>query len=68
MKAAVLLISADLVEVMSLSDRIAVMHDGQIVAIFFNNPGSVDALTEHELGLYMSSVKKQDATEMGAAM
>ena len=65
---AVLLISADLVEVMSLSDRIAVMHDGQIVAIFFNNPGSVDALTEHELGLYMLGVKKQDATEMGAAM
>ena len=34
---AVLLISADLAEVMSLSDRIAVMHDGRIVAIFPNN-------------------------------
>ncbi len=61
---AVLLISADLVEVMSLSDRIAVMHDGQIVAIFANSPD----LTEHELGLYMLGVKKQDATEIGAAM
>jgi general nucleoside transport system ATP-binding protein len=61
---AVLLISADLAEVMSLSDRIAVMHDGQIVAIFPNSPD----LTEHELGLYMLGVKQQDASEMGAAM
>jgi simple sugar transport system ATP-binding protein len=61
---AVLLISADLVEVMSLSDRIAVMHEGRIVAIFPNGPH----LTEHELGLYMLGVKQQDSTEMGAAM
>jgi general nucleoside transport system ATP-binding protein len=61
---AVLLISADLAEVMSLSDRIAVMHDSQIVAIFPNSPD----LTEHELGLYMLGVKQQDASEMGAAM
>ena len=61
---AVLLISADLAEVMSLADRIAVMHDGQIVAIFPNTPD----LTEHELGLYMLGVKKQTEAEMGAAM
>jgi simple sugar transport system ATP-binding protein len=61
---AVLLISADLVEVMSLADRIAVMHDGRIVAVFPNHPD----LTEHELGLYMLGVKQQDAAEMGAAM
>jgi simple sugar transport system ATP-binding protein len=61
---AVLLISADLAEVMSLSDRIAVMHDGKIVAIFPNHPG----LTEHELGLYMLGVKIQTAEEIGAAM
>jgi simple sugar transport system ATP-binding protein len=61
---AVLLISADLAEVMSLADRIAVMHDGQIVAIFPNGP----ELTEHELGLYMLGVKKQTPAGMGAAM
>lgn len=61
---AVLLISADLAEVMSLADRIAVMHDGQIVAIFPNSP----QLTEHELGLYMLGVKKQTQAEMGAVM
>jgi simple sugar transport system ATP-binding protein len=61
---AVLLISADLAEVMSLADRIAVMHDGEIVAIFPNTP----ALTEHELGLYMLGVKIQTEAEMGAAM
>jgi simple sugar transport system ATP-binding protein len=61
---AVLLISADLAEVMSLSDRIAVMHDGKIVAIFPNHAG----LTEHELGLYMLGVKTQTAEEIGAAM
>jgi simple sugar transport system ATP-binding protein len=61
---AVLLISADLAEVMSLADRIAVMHDGRIVAIFPNTPD----LTEHELGLYMLGVKQQTADEMGAAM
>jgi simple sugar transport system ATP-binding protein len=61
---AVLLISADLAEVMSLADRIAVMHDGRIVAIFPNRPD----LTEHELGLYMLGVKQQTPGEMGAAM
>jgi simple sugar transport system ATP-binding protein len=61
---AVLLISADLAEVMSLSDRIAVMHDGRIVAIFPNNPN----LTEHELGLYMLGVKQQSTAEIGATM
>jgi simple sugar transport system ATP-binding protein len=61
---AVLLISADLAEVMSLADRIAVMHDGRVVAIFPNTPD----LTEHELGLYMLGVKTQSEAEMGAAM
>ncbi len=61
---AVLLISADLAEVMTLSDRIAVMHDGKIVAIFPNSAG----LTEHQLGLYMLGVQAQSQAEMGAAM
>jgi len=52
---AVLLISADLAEVMSLADRIAVMYKGQIAGIFKNGPD----LTEEELGLYMLGLKKQ---------
>ncbi|MFN8442437.1 MAG: ABC transporter ATP-binding protein [Caldilineaceae bacterium] len=57
---AVLLVSADLAEVMSLSDRIAVLYKGKIVAIFQNTP----ELTEQELGLYMLGIKTQPAEEM----
>ncbi len=57
---AVLLISADLAEVMSLADRIAVMYKGQIVAIFENGPH----LTEEELGLYMLGIKQQAPDEL----
>ncbi len=52
---AVLLISADLAEVMSLADRIAVMYKGRIAGIFDNSPD----LTEEELGLYMLGIKTQ---------
>ncbi len=55
--AAVLLISADLNEVMSLSDRLVVMYDGQIVAHF----PDARAVTEEELGLYMLGVKRQES-------
>ena len=57
---AVLLISADLAEVMSLADRIAVLYKGKIVGIFANTP----ALTEQELGLYMLGIKEQSAAEL----
>lgn len=57
---AVLLISADLAEVMSLADRIAVMYKGQIAGIFHNTPD----LTEEELGLYMLGIKKQSPAEL----
>ena len=57
---AVLLISADLAEVMSLADRIAVMYKGEIAGIFENGP----ELTEQELGLYMLGLKKQPPQEM----
>jgi simple sugar transport system ATP-binding protein len=57
---AVLLISADLAEIMSLADRIAVMFKGQITAVFENTA----ELTEEELGLYMMGVKKQPAEEL----
>ncbi len=55
---AVLLISADLNEILSLSDRIAVMYDGRIVRVF---PDS--NVEESELGLYMTGSKGSSRTE-----
>jgi simple sugar transport system ATP-binding protein len=46
---AVLLISADLEEVLSLSDRIAVIYEGEIVGEL-----SPEAATEERLGLLMT--------------
>ena len=54
---AVLLISLDLYEVMSLSDRIVVIYEGENVGEF--DPASV---TERELGLYMSGSKRREAS------
>ncbi len=56
--AAVLLVSYELDEVMSLSDRILVMYEGEIV-------GELDPkkTTPEELGLYMSGGKKRLAAE-----
>ncbi len=51
---AVLLVSLELDEVMNLSDRILVMHNGEIVGEF--KGGEIDA---QELGLYMAGAKKQ---------
>ncbi len=53
---AVLLVSADLAEVMSLADRIAVMYKGEIVGILENGPH----LTEEEIGLYMLGLKRDE--------
>lgn len=55
---AVLLMSLELDEVLNVSDRIAVMYEGEIVAI-------VDAATtnEQELGLLMAGGKKEKAGE-----
>ena len=55
---AVLLVSLELDEVMSLSDRILVMYEGEIV-------GELDpkATTVQELGLYMAGAKRQDGKE-----
>ncbi|TYP71972.1 ABC transporter ATP-binding protein [Paenibacillus methanolicus] len=47
--AAVMVVSAELSEVMALSDRIAVMYEGEIVAVLDNT----EALTEEEIGRYM---------------
>jgi general nucleoside transport system ATP-binding protein len=59
---AVLLISADLGEVMSLSDRIVVMYEGEITGVF-SDPESV---SEEELGLYMLGLKHQSDEEIEA--
>ena len=59
---AILLISADLSEVMSLSDRLAVMKDGHISAIF----PDASKLTEEEIGLYMLGIKQQTQSEIEA--
>ena len=53
---AVLLVSSDLQEVMSLSDSLVVMHAGRIVAYF----PDATAVTDTELGLYMLGLKRQD--------
>lgn len=55
--ASVLLISADLSEVMGLSNKLCVMYEGEIVARF-PDAGKV---TEEELGLYMLGLKRQDS-------
>jgi simple sugar transport system ATP-binding protein len=55
---AVLLVSLELEEVMSLSDRILVMYEGEIV-------GELDPkkTTVQELGLYMAGAKRENAKE-----
>ncbi len=52
---AILLVSLELDEVMSLSDRILVMYEGEIVGEF--DPKKV---TVQELGLYMTGARRQD--------
>jgi len=57
--AAVLVVSAELSEIMALSDRIAVMYEGRIVAVLDNTPG----LTEQEVGYYMLGLGGGDRQE-----
>ncbi|HEY1016095.1 MAG TPA: ABC transporter ATP-binding protein [Herpetosiphonaceae bacterium] len=54
---AVLLVSAELDEVLSLSDRIAVMYHGQIVATL-----SAAEATRERVGLLMAGVREEEAT------
>lgn len=51
---AILLLSADLDEVLALADRIAVLHAGRIVGHF-----DADSVEPHELGLYMTGLRVQ---------
>lgn len=50
----ILLISSDLDEIFKLSDRIAVIYEGEIVLSV-----DADAICREELGLYMAGVKKE---------
>ena len=60
---AVLLVSADLGEVLSLSDTILVMHEGRIVGYIddVKNP------SVNDLGLYMLGVKEDSRERIGGA-
>jgi ABC-type uncharacterized transport system ATPase subunit len=61
---AILLVSADLNEVLELSDSLLVIYAGEIVAYF----DDVSNLPEEELGLYMLGIKKQSPEEIGRAI
>lgn len=61
---ALLLVSADLNEVMALSDRLLVMYEGEIVAYF----DSLKGITESQLGLYMLGVEHQSEEEIRGAV
>lgn len=62
--AGVLLVSADLDEVINLSDRILVMYEGKIAG-YFKDANNV---TAQELGMYMLGAQKQSAEEIGGAL
>ena len=53
---AVMLISADLEEIMALSDRIAVLFGGKIVGIL-----SREEATVQKIGLLMGGIKEEEA-------
>lgn len=55
----IVLVSADLSELIGLSDRILVMHKGEIVADLDN----AIRVSEEELGLYMLGVKTKEVAE-----
>lgn len=59
-QAAVLLISADLTELMGLSDSLIVLYNGKIVAYFED----ASAVTEEEVGFYMLGVKNQSQDDI----
>ena len=56
---AVILISADLTEIFSLSDRLAVMYKGKFAGFFTD----VENVTEDELGQHMLGIKHDDVLE-----
>ncbi|SMY07132.1 ABC transporter ATP-binding protein [Flavimaricola marinus] len=62
--AAVLLSSADLQELLALSDRLVVFYRGRIVAAFVNHA----ELTSETLGAYMLGIETQTPEAMAGAM
>lgn len=60
---AVLLLSADLTELLTVSDRILVIYDGEIVAMF----ADASAVDEQILGEYMLGLKRMSEEEMKGA-
>lgn len=63
-KMGALLISADLNEIMEVSDRLLVMRKGKVVAAFSH----ANEITEEELGEYMLGVKAMTKEEMAVAL
>lgn len=61
---AVLLISADLTELLEVSDRILVMYHGEFVAHFKD----ISKINETILGEYMLGIKKMNIDEMGDSL
>lgn len=59
-KAGILLLSTDMSELFSLSDKIMVMYGGRITAFFDH----VSEVTEEMLGWYMLGVKKMEKDEL----
>ena len=55
---AVLLVSSELDEIMALSDRIAVMYEGQIMAVL-----PAEAATREQLGLLMAGVRPESLSQ-----
>ena len=56
----ILLVSAELDEILALSDRIVIMYEGEIVAQFMR--GEAD---EYEIGEYMLGAKRQEVQREG---
>ena len=63
-ESSVLLISADLDEILSLSDSIIILFEGRITAYLKNN----GQLTEEQIGEYMLGLKTQEQSEIERAM
>lgn len=61
---AVLLFSADLTELIAVSDSLVVMHEGEIVG-YFNDASTVN---EAVLGEYMLGLKKHDQSQLSEVM
>ncbi len=59
-----MLVSADLNEVLELSDSLIVMYEGEVTAYF----PDASKVSEEELGLFMLGIKHQEPEEIGGAV